>query len=267
MDIQENTKNNKLNIGILCSKSLSEFNLAVLKLILDDSRFKISVLIIDNRPAKSFWQKIKKNYKRARGGYMLIMLAKKLVKSKGSKLSISSMQFCGENNISLLKTKNPYTPDFLRELKTFNLDVMILQGGFGIIKKPLIDFCSKGILSYHHGNMRKYRGMPPVFWELYNGENEIGATVQILSEKLDAGIPISEISIPLIKSDNLVSARNRLYLKSIPMMHESLLKINERNFVYPTPIESLGSVYTLPNLRQWLEFQFKLFFNRVNITK
>lgn len=37
------------------------------------------------------------------------------------------------------------------------------------------------MLSYHHGDMRRYRGQPPGFWELYNGEREIGVTVQRLA--------------------------------------------------------------------------------------
>ena len=36
----------------------------------------------------------------------------------------------------------------------------VLLGGFGIVKEPLLSLASQGILSYHHGNMRKYRGQP-----------------------------------------------------------------------------------------------------------
>ena len=34
--------------------------------------------------------------------------------------------------------------------------------------------------------------MPPAFWELYNGEKEMGLTVQKLSVNLDSGSPLVE---------------------------------------------------------------------------
>ena len=53
-------------------------------------------------------------------------------------------------------------------------DVLLRIGGFGIVKEPLLSLCRAGVLSYHHGDMRRYRGQPPAFWELYHGERSIG---------------------------------------------------------------------------------------------
>jgi hypothetical protein len=43
------------------------------------------------------------------------------------------------------------------------------------------------ILSYHHGDPRRFRGRPAGFYELLSGEPMIGQVVQILSNRLDAG--------------------------------------------------------------------------------
>ena len=70
---------------------------------------------------------------------------------------------------------------------------MINISGFGrLIKKSTFEHSQAWSLSFHHGDMRKYRGQPAGFWELFNNEKEMMITVQILSEKLDAGIPIVE---------------------------------------------------------------------------
>jgi hypothetical protein len=43
------------------------------------------------------------------------------------------------------------------------------------------------ILSFHHGDPRKFRGRPAGFYEILSGASTIGQIVQLLSNKLDAG--------------------------------------------------------------------------------
>ncbi len=57
--------------------------------------------------------------------------------------------------------------------------------------------------------MRKYRGMPPIFWELYNNEQEIGITVQKLDTRLDARIPIVEKKITIDHNDSYKSLKKK----------------------------------------------------------
>jgi methionyl-tRNA formyltransferase len=74
---------------------------------------------------------------------------------------------------------------YIENIRKFKPDILLLIDGFGIIKEPLLKITPLGVLSYHHGNMQKYRGEPPAFLELYNNENEMGITVQILSSGLE----------------------------------------------------------------------------------
>ena len=45
-----------------------------------------------------------------------------------------------------------------------------LIGGFGIIKPPLLDLAPQGTTFLPPRRHAQYRGQPPAFWELYNGE-------------------------------------------------------------------------------------------------
>lgn len=72
----------------------------------------------------------------------------------------------------------------IRDLK---LD-FILRFGFGIIKGEVLDAPRWGVWSFHHGDEQAYRGRPPGFWELVNREPVIGAILQRLTERLDAGV-------------------------------------------------------------------------------
>lgn len=240
-------------IGLLSSEYIDDFRYNTLKPIINDDRFKISVIIIDKRKPLSIKQKIMKNFKRGRGGYMLIMLFKKKFHSKREKYHIQSIL----PNVKVYETDNPYSIDFINKLKVHHLDVLLLMGGFGIVKKSMLTVSKIGVLSYHHGNMRKYRGMPPVFWEMYNNEKELSATIQVLSEGLDAGKPVEEISIPVIEKSYKKSLTT-LYTLSEPMLYNALCKLYTGYM--PIELKELGKVYTLPNLRQWLVFYIKLIF-------
>ncbi len=249
-----------IKIGLLTSNSLSEYRLKTLKPILEDNHFSIKVAIIDKRPKKTLKKKLRKNIKRGRGGYIIIMAFQSIFSKKS--ISIDTKEFCRQNEIEVIETQEPYSPDTIENIKKFNLDLLILIGGYGIIREPLLKVTPIGVLSYHHGNMRKYRGMPPALWELYNNEKEIGVTVQILSSGLDCGIPVEEKNIEIKKNDSLKKLQNRASEQSIDMLYKALLKVSDKNFT-PVKIDTFGKVYTLPNLRQWMMLNIKLLWGRL----
>lgn len=245
-----------MKVGLLTSRDLSDFRLKTLKPILEDDAFSIEVAVIDARPGKSLKQKVKKHLRRGRGGYIAVM-AWQSIFSKEDSGGMSTAEFCSRHQIDVIETRAPRSPETAAQIKKYGLDVLLLVGGYGIIKEPLLSLPPAGILSYHHGNMRKYRGMPPAFWELYNGEKEMGVTVQILAPGLDKGIPVEEKTIAIRKKDSLKTLEARAYEESTDMLYNALKKLNSEQFV-PTAIDKFGKVYTLPNLRQWLGLRLKI---------
>lgn len=244
-----------MRIGLLCSDTLNEFRQKTLIPILDDKQFKVKVALVDKRPKPTIRQKIIKNLKRGRGGYIIIMAIKKLFFNQDREMEVN--EFCRRHNIEVLDIPEPYADSTIEKIKALSLDILILMGGYGIIKKKLLKVTPRGVLSYHHGDMRKYRGMPPGLWELYNNEEEMGITVQILNPGLDSGTPILEKKIHIQKFDRPSTLRQRALKESVGMLHEALLKLADEDFV-PQKIKNFGRVYTLPNLRQWIILNFKL---------
>lgn len=244
-----------MNIGLLIGRSLSEGQLRFLEPIFSDDTLSIGLVIIDDSPKKSLYQNLKKNIKRGRGGYIIVMFFREFIIPKQKTYDVEL--FCNENNIPFIKIDDLYKIEAINKIRTYKLDVLILSGGFGIIKEPLLSLCSRGIISYHHGNMRKYRGQPPAFWELYNGESEMGITVQKLSAGLDCGIPIVEKTIKIFPKDTLVSLNKRSNLESGDMMYKALKEISAPNYK-PNEINEFGKVYTLPNLKQWSILNLKV---------
>ena len=190
---------------------------------------------------------------------MLVMLVKNIFGKKEP--SIDASEFFASLGIDHVETQQPYSKESLAELSSWSPDVMVMLGGFGIVKEPLLSLAPQGILSYHHGNMRKYRGQPVGFWELYHDESQMGVTVQRLSAGIDKGTPIVEKDIPIEKGDDVNSLCARAMNSSTGMMAEALQLIMDPAFC-PNQIREFGPIYTLPNLRQYLRLKIKLCFRR-----
>jgi hypothetical protein len=74
----------------------------------------------------------------------------------------------------------------IEEIKRYRLDVGF-RFGFRILRGEILKAAKHGIWSYHHGDNRHYRGGPPGFWEVMNGDVCMGTVLQVLSEDLDGG--------------------------------------------------------------------------------
>lgn len=240
---------------ILCGKYLNVFQQEVLNSILNDSQIVVTGVLIDVRPRLSFMKRFKKNLKRGRGGFMLIMFFNHFRKKKEP--VVAAKDFFSRGGVHCIETIHPYTQETIDTLSSFTADLMVLIGGFGIVKEPLLSAVTGGILSYHHGDMRKYRGQPAGFWELYNGEKEMGVTVQRISAGLDNGTPIVEISVPILSTDNEDSLYERAKELSVDMMRQAILAVRAPGY-QPQTIVSFGPVYTIPNLRQYLQLKWRL---------
>lgn len=248
-----------MKIVILSSTRLDSFQQKVLQPIVEDSAIEVVAALIDCHPHPSLKKRFIKNLKRGRGGYMLIMLSKRYFAKK--RPSIAAKEFFSAHGIPCIETQEPYTEKTAETIRNLNPEAIVMIGGFGIIKEPLLSLTPRGILSYHHGNMRKYRGQPVGFWELYNNETEMGVTVQRLAAGIDKGTPIMERTIPIDPKDNVTTLREKALGNSTDMMHETLRLIQQPDFK-PAIIDHYGPIFTIPNLRQYLMLQFKLLFRK-----
>lgn len=243
-----------MNIGVLIAKQITSFQINVLQHILDDSRFVIKLAVIDDKPTDKITRKLRRNVKHKRGGYIMLMAAQQLHSKSQSQ---PSEEFFRKQNIDVFKTSTLYSTKSISTIDSYFLDVLVLLSGFGVIKKPLLHNCPQGILSYHFGNLRKYRGGPPAFWELFNGRSDMGLTVQKITERWDCGIPIVEKTVEIKINDDLPSLQKRVFEECEDMMHRALKNISNKKFK-PEIIHHYGKIYTLPNFNQWLRLNYRV---------
>jgi hypothetical protein len=80
-----------------------------------------------------------------------------------------------------------FRADDLASIRDQQPDVLI-RFAYGIIRGEILDLPRYGVWSFHHGDVERYRGGPPAFWEVMRGDDVSGAILQRLTERLDGGV-------------------------------------------------------------------------------
>jgi len=165
-----------------------------------------------------------------------------------------SYKYFESYNIEYIITKRKYSSEVLDFIKSKHPDALF-RCGWGIIKEPLLSITPTGILSYHHGNIRKYRGHPPAFWQFLNKEKSVGVTIQILEDGIDCGAIVKETQIPIYAIDTYESLNRRVYTMTYSLIVEACQLMDSNNFI-PKKLspDELGPIYSLPKFYQLINF-------------
>jgi hypothetical protein len=127
--------------------------------------------------------------------------------------------------------------------------------GFGFLVGDALAAPEMGVLSFHHGSLREYRGQPMGFWEYVHGRDTAGITVQRINETLDGGEIVLDERVDVGDAPTWGAVRRRLYRASEDMLAEAVRNLNADGFEPKTLSEDeLGDLYTLPKGRPVLTY-------------
>ena len=115
---------------------------------------------------------------------------------------------------------------------------------FGILKGEALDAPEHGILSFHHGDLREYRGQPCGFWEFLHGEPTAGVTLQRISETLDGGDIVAYEPVDIADAHTWTETRRRLFATSDGLLAKGIENIGRG--LEPQSPDDLGDLYTIP---------------------
>lgn len=122
-----------------------------------------------------------------------------------------------------------FRPADVETIRAHKLDVL-LRFGFNILKGDILTAARCGIWSYHHGDPEFYRGAPPQFWEMAEGNPLSGVVLQILDEQLDAGLVLEKGLFATDLSISLRRNRVQVFWGSAHFMIAKLKTLHERGF-------------------------------------
>jgi hypothetical protein len=144
-------------------------------------------------------------------------------------------------------------------IRQADLDVMI-RFGFRIIKGDILGAARYGVWSIHHGDNRKYRGGPALFWEMYERNPESGTVLQVLTDQLDGGRVIYR-STSGTNFASLHKNRRETYWKTAEFITRRLMDLKsegwpflERLDTYQEPDTYARGIYRRPTNVQMARF-------------
>ena len=122
--------------------------------------------------------------------------------------------------------------------------------GFGFLVGDALTAPEMGVLSFHHGDFREYRGQPMGFWEYVHGRSEAGVTLQRINETLDGGEVVHSKRVDIADAPTWGAVRCRLFDASEDMLAEGVRRLEREEFEPETlSAAELGDLYTLPQGR------------------
>jgi len=87
-------------------------------------------------------------------------------------------------------------PEAIAQIGGLRADLGIVAGTY-ILPESVFALPRLGSINLHSGKAPEYRGAAPGFWELYNGELEVGVTIHWVTAALDAGHILRQETFPL----------------------------------------------------------------------
>ncbi len=123
---------------------------------------------------------------------------------------------------------------------------LLFRRGFGILVGDVLTTPTHGVVSFHHGNIREYRGRPPGVWEFANDEETAGITLQRLSSTLDGGEIVVEKTVDISDCHTWQTVKRRLFESSVDMLATACKRLTDPAFE-PTVVDELGPLYSEPD--------------------
>ena len=151
---------------------------------------------------------------------------------------------------------NLHDPAVLHEVREAAPDLGIVFGT-RVLRAELFTIPRLGMVNVHQGRLPDYRGMPPGFWELYNGEPSAGVTLHRVAAGLDTGEILCQQTISIRSDETLESLQSRLesaVLERIGGWIEVVLS----GQVCPQPQRPGNKTYTAPTVYERLELRRRL---------
>ena len=155
--------------------------------------------------------------------------------------------------IPLHYVANYHSDDSIALFRAANADLGIVWGT-NILKEKVFKVPRLGSINIHQGLAPYYRGGPPVFWELFNGEPEVGITVHFVESKVDTGAIVTQEKAPLAYDYSygldyqafIDDFRARIASNCVRLMSQAVRMIADGS-ASPLPQDiSLGKRYRLP---------------------
>ena len=96
----------------------------------------------------------------------------------------------------MLTVPDLHAPEVLARVREWQPDLGAVYGA-PILRPALFGIPPLGTYGIHHGRVPEYRGRKTTFWEIYNGEEVAGVTIQRINAGIDTGDVVRSGEVPI----------------------------------------------------------------------
>lgn len=168
---------------------------------------------------------------------------------------------------------NYHSPEALALMRDAGADLGVVLGT-NILNESVFRIPRLGSINLHQGLAPYYRGCPAIFWELFNGEREVGLTVHFVESKVDTGALILQETVPLEYDFSygedfeafIEDYRKRLVGRCAQLVADAVEALAEGTAVLRQQDLSLGKRYRLPVKHEKDEMRRRLRARRKQLT-
>lgn len=241
-------------------ETIPAYAAVALERMVDETDATVSLVVTNDAPGDSAVDMIRKGLRkprwlRIRGGQLLLSAVAGVPAYKRPR----PIEGVAALDVAERATARPVDVDgFGQSLPSDVVDLIcdrsavVIRQGFGIITGDVLTRPEHGVLSFHHGDPRAYRGGPPGFWEFLHGREFAGMMLQRLSETLDAGDVIVYDEVDIADAHTWREVQRRQYRASEGFLARAIENIEDPDFE-PLALEA-GPVRTAPGWANYLRY-------------
>ena len=154
-----------------------------------------------------------------------------------------------------------HDPGIVTKIRGLEPSLGLVYGG-PIIKPTIFNVPRFGTLGIHHGKVPEYRGKKTTFWAMFNGEEEVGVTIQRISSRLDGG-DVLRAGVVRVGKQLPACVKRRLHELGLDLYMEGVHSVRNGTAQFFTQGGQASTLYRDPSardiLRFWLRYVVRAF--------
>ena len=122
--------------------------------------------------------------------------------------------FADEYGIPVLTFTRKFEEEITRTIASWQPQLFVVIGWYHLIPARVRALAPLGTVGVHWSLLPKYRGGSPLVWAIINGENETGASLFYLEDKVDVGAIVAQTRVSIGQDDEVGTMIERLNIAS-----------------------------------------------------
>jgi len=140
-------------------------------------------------------------------------------------------------------------------VKSHQIDLIVSVSASQVFRNEILKSPGMGCVNLHNGDLPRYKGMLPNFWQMYNGETSSVLTIHTMEPELDKGGIILKKSTPIPKGTSLEKLIRETKTNSAIILVDWLVSLSKGNPIVTTAMDvSSEKYYSFPSRKDVKEF-------------